>query len=309
MSTVPSETLDFSSKKKKKTKNPVPVAPPEEEKPAEAVNELPDFGAKKKKPKPIPETTESTTVDNAETLDFGAKKKKKTNVVVTINDGATAASPDAAAADKLSDQLGDLTFADKKKKAKRHIEESELAAAAGGEGAAAAAETGDAQPSTYGYPYETLLARVFAQIQAKNPELMSDQKRRLVMAPPCMARVGTKKTHFTNFTSICRSLDRDPAHLSAYMFAELGTTGSLDATGGLLIKGKYQSKHIEPVLRNYARSYVLCSTCQSPDTFLSKDSRLLFLHCRRCGSKITVKNVTSGFQAVTGKRAAIRAKT
>ncbi|VDK22079.1 unnamed protein product [Taenia asiatica] len=171
------------------------------------------------------------------------------------------------------------------------------------------ATEGIAQSSTTGYPYDMLLARVFAQIQALNPELMSDTKRRLVMAPPCMARVGTKKTHFTNFNGICRSLNRDPAHLSAYLFAELGTTGSVDANGALLIRGKYQAKHIEPVLRNYARTYVLCSTCQSPDTELSRDSRLLFLQCKTCRSRVTVKSVTSGFQAVTGKRAAIRAKT
>ncbi|GAA52050.1 translation initiation factor 2 subunit 2 [Clonorchis sinensis] len=154
-----------------------------------------------------------------------------------------------------------------------------------------------------------LLTRVFTQLGTLNPELVSDQKRRLVMVPPQMARVGTKKTLFVNFATICRFLNRDQSHLTTYILAELGTQGSVDANGALLIRGRYQSKHMEPVLRNYCRNYVLCGTCQSSETDLCKDSRLLFLHCRRCGSRITVKNVTSGFQAVTGRRAAIRAKT
>ncbi|TPP57122.1 IF2B [Fasciola gigantica] len=129
------------------------------------------------------------------------------------------------------------------------------------------------------------------------------------MVPPQMARVGTKKTLFVNFSTICSQLNRDQAHLTTYILAELGTQGSIDASGGLLFKGRYQSKHMEPVLRNYCRNYVLCVTCQSSDTELCKDSRLLFLHCRRCGSRTTVKNVTSGFQAVTARRAALRAKT
>lgn len=223
------------------------AAPVEEVVGSAAEPETLDFGTKKKKkPKTTlsVEATGSPAGPNSELPDFGKKKPSKT---VTI---------DAAVVDKVADQLGDLSFMGKKKKAKQAIDESDLAAApAGGVDIAAEPSANETVLSSYRFSYETLLARVFAQIQANNPELISDQKRRLVMAPPCMARVGTKKTQFTNFNAICRSLNRKPDHLSAYMFAELGTTGSLDANGALLIKGKYQSKHIEPVLRNYARTF------------------------------------------------------
>ncbi|EUB58562.1 Eukaryotic translation initiation factor 2 subunit 2 [Echinococcus granulosus] len=307
MADKPTIPLDFSTKKKKKLRNFLPPEPP--------------------RPEVAPAAAKS--VENVETTKEAPKAKL--GDAAAASTGTQPAKKKPAAVGSITEQLDELAFGEKKKKKKgalRPLNDSDLqpsmptaqglstttvvASAQGGmetEAPAKTATEGAAQSGTTGYPYDMLLARVFAQIQAHNPELMSDTKRRLVMAPPCMARVGTKKTHFTNFNGICRSLNRDPAHLSAYLFAELGTTGSVDANGALLIRGKYQAKHIEPVLRNYARTYVLCSTCQSPDTELSRDSRLLFLQCKTCRSRVTVKSVTSGFQAVTGKRAAIRAKT
>lgn len=55
--------------------------------------------------------------------------------------------------------------------------------------------------------------------------------------------------------------------------------------------------------------YVTCHTCRSPETILQKDTRLYFLQCETCGSRCSVASIKSGFQAVTGKRAAMRAKT
>jgi translation initiation factor 2 subunit 2 len=58
-----------------------------------------------------------------------------------------------------------------------------------------------------------------------------------------------------------------------------------------------------------AEEYVTCHTCRSPETILQKDTRLHFLQCETCGSRCSVASIKSGFQAVTGKRAALRAKT
>ncbi|CAH8650711.1 unnamed protein product [Schistosoma bovis] len=277
-----------------------------------------DFESKKKKKsKPLVHDfkDEPGNLGNQDILDFGSKKKKKDKLLSlddVDNKEDSRQEPEFHKKDptengvkQLTEKLTDeLTFSDKKKKKKfRPIEVD---------------ENGVCEPNSMselivrdssGYDYETLLTRVFAQLGDLNPELVSDQKRKLVMVPPQMARVGTKKTLFVNFSTICRSLMRDQSHLTTYILTELGTQGSVDANGALLIRGRYTSKHMEPVLRNYCRTYVLCGTCQSSETDLCKDSRLLFLHCRRCGSRFTVKTVTSGFQALTGKRAALRAKT
>lgn len=49
-----------------------------------------------------------------------------------------------------------------------------------------------------------LLERVFNIIKANNPNFASGQRKKLVMKPPQVVRVGAKKTSFVNFTEICR---------------------------------------------------------------------------------------------------------
>lgn len=159
------------------------------------------------------------------------------------------------------------------------------------------------------YTYDELLNRVFEIMRDKNPDMVAGKKQKFVMRPPQVVRIGTKKTSFANFTEICKTLHRQPKHLLDFLLAELGTSGSVDGNSQLIIKGRFQQKQIENVLRRYIKEYVTCHTCRSPDTILQKDTRLFFLQCETCGSRCSVASIKSGFQAVTGKRAAIRAKT
>ncbi|KAL5291039.1 EIF2S2 family protein [Megaselia abdita] len=159
------------------------------------------------------------------------------------------------------------------------------------------------------YTYDELLKRVFEIILDKNPDMAGGRKPKFVMRPPQVLRVGTKKTSFANFTDICKTLHRQPKHLLDFLLAELGTSGSMDGNQQLIIKGRFQPKQIENVLRRYIKEYVTCHTCRSPETILQKDTRLFFLQCESCGSRCSVASIKSGFQAVTSKRAAIRAKT
>ena len=57
----------------------------------------------------------------------------------------------------------------------------------------------------------------------RNPDMETGEKKRFVMKPPLLARVGTKKTAFTNFADICKLLKRQPKHLLQFLLAELGT--------------------------------------------------------------------------------------
>ena len=103
-------------------------------------------------------------------------------------------------------------------------------------------------------------------------------------------------------------LHRQPKHLLAFLSAELGTVGAVDGNNQLIMKGRFQQKHIENVLRRYIKEYVTCHTCRSPDTILNKETRLFFLQCMTCHSRCSVQTIKTGFQAVTGKRSVMRAK-
>ncbi len=54
------------------------------------------------------------------------------------------------------------------------------------------------------YAYDELLLRVFSIMKDKNPEMVAGEKKKFVMRPPQVVRVGTKKTAFVNFTEIAK---------------------------------------------------------------------------------------------------------
>lgn len=207
----------------------------------------------------------------------------------------------------------DVDFSKTKKKKKKKKELDELVAEKVDDGDEAQKENVEDSSTTWSgsdrdYTYDELLSRVFEIILDKNPDMAAGRKPKFVMRPPQVLRVGTKKTSFANFTDICRTLHRQPKHLLDFLLAELGTSGSMDGNQQLIIKGRFQPKQIENVLRRYIKEYVTCHTCRSPETILQKDTRLFFLQCESCGSRCSVASIKSGFQAVTSKRAAIRAK-
>nr|CAG4635646.1 EOG090X0AVX [Artemia franciscana] len=158
------------------------------------------------------------------------------------------------------------------------------------------------------YTYDDLLERFYKTLKEKNPEMVTGEKKKVMMKPPQVVRVGAKKTSFVNFSDICKLLHRSQKHVLDFLLAELGTQGSIDGTNQLIIKGKFTQKQVENVLRRYVKEYVSCKTCRSLNTTLQKDSRLHFLQCEACNSRCSVVSIKAGFQAVTSKRAAARAK-
>ena len=41
-------------------------------------------------------------------------------------------------------------------------------------------------------------------MREKNPDMLAGQKKKFIMKPPQVLRVGTKKTSFSNFPEICK---------------------------------------------------------------------------------------------------------
>ncbi|KAD0221952.1 hypothetical protein E3N88_44599 [Mikania micrantha] len=153
------------------------------------------------------------------------------------------------------------------------------------------------------YTYDELLGRVFYILRENNPELAGD-RRRTVMRPPQVLREGTKKTVFVNFMDLCKSMHRQPDHVMTFLLAELGTSGSLDGQQRLVVKGRFAPKNFEGILRRYVNEYVICNGCKSSDTILSKENRLFFLRCEKCGSGRSVAQIKAGFVALVGRRKA-----
>lgn len=263
--------------------------------------------------------------DNLDLENFGNKKKKKKKKAFFNLDELESALPEPTdenrvpadesevmQEDELVEDLDldiDFSKTKRKKKKKKNLDELEIDDALGENKENLEETGGEWVGSDRDYTYDELLERVFDIMREKNPSMVSGKKQKFIMRPPQVVRIGTKKTSFANFTEICRTLHRQPKHLLDFLLAELGTSGSVDGNSQLIIKGRFQQKQIENVLRRYIKEYVTCHTCRSPDTILQKDTRLFFLQCETCGSRCSVASIKSGFQAVTSKRAAIRAKT
>lgn len=263
--------------------------------------DLESFGKKKKKKKK-PFNMEDLDSALGEEGEGGAKDKEG---LVEDGEGAGFGGDDGFD----DDMKIDFSVKKKKKQKKKLSELMEAEELAREEEKENVEESTTWAGSDRDYTYDELLQRVFEIILDKNPDMAAGRKPKFVMRPPQVLRVGTKKTSFANFTEICKTLHRQPKHLLDFLLAELGTSGSVDGNAQLIIKGRFQPKQIENVLRRYIKEYVTCHTCRSPETILQKDTRLFFLQCESCGSRCSVASIKSGFQAVTSKRAAIRAKT
>ncbi|CCH58026.1 hypothetical protein TBLA_0A02260 [Henningerozyma blattae CBS 6284] len=271
----------------------------------------PTLKKKKKSKKVATENCDETASDkpatesNEDDLFAGMKKKKKKSK-------STSKSADAinGEIDEASEALGELSLKKKKKKKTKeaNLDEFEKELAKAGVVVDENKEETPSNESTLqediGLPYQDLLSRFFTILRANNPELAGDRSGPKFKIPPPVCLRDGKKTIFANIEDISEKLQRSTEHLIQYLFAELGTSGSVDGQKRLVIKGKFQSKQMESVLRRYIMEYVTCKTCKSINTELKKEqsNRLFFLVCKSCGSTRSVSSIKTGFQATVGKR-------
>ncbi|SGZ49432.1 CIC11C00000002476, partial [Sungouiella intermedia] len=263
---------------------------------------------KKKKSKKADESTAtsaaSTPAADMDDMFVGLKKKKKSKKT-TEELADSGASP---AVDDLSASLDDLGLKKKKKKSTKVAAtdfEQQLEEAGLDDVAPAAQQVDESVQTNLGLPYEFLLSRFFTILKQNNPELAGDRSGpKFKIPPPVCQREGSKKTLFANVQDIATVLQRNPEHLIQFLFAELGTSGSIDGEKRLVLKGKFQPKQMESVLRRYIIEYVTCKTCKSMNTELKRESanRLHFLSCKACGSTRSVSSIKTGFQAQVGRR-------
>lgn len=213
------QNLDLSKKKKKPKKpfdldaadddkqNDESTDQPQNDKAADDLDDLGDLLLKKKKKKKkafnLDDLENSLPAGETEPAERQAAENEQQN-------DAEEGVPDA---DLVLD--GDLDFnlpLKKKKKKKVALSEADLLGDNGADpftdGDRENQPTGSGQSawanSDRDYTYDELLELVFNIIKEKNPEIAGERKK-LVMRPPQVLRVGTKKSSFANFIDMCKS--------------------------------------------------------------------------------------------------------
>jgi len=228
-------------------------------------------------------------VDNTNLADVFGTKKKKRKPTTTKEKTAEVEKVETKdeKEDKISEGIDSLSLDDKKEEEKK--EEIPM-------------DSNEARAKVLSefplfverdYSYEELIARLFGLI--RKPE----ERTTVKIKPPIVYKEGTTRTAWENFPQICTSINRQPDHVLQFVLAEVASTGSIDMNGRLLIRGRFQQKHVERILRHYILEYVQCHTCKSLETKLHKENRLVFMKCDTCGSTRSVAQIKTGFQATT----------
>lgn len=231
-------------------------------------------------------TLEKETADKdvAEVTEMfkGLSKKKKTTKKPKDAEGDGDGDGDEAPAATADGEFDPAMMKKKKKKSTKKTDtgdfEAKLAeagveqqAAGEGEGDESKAEAeavpeGDLEAGTgiwahdcsQAIPYSLLASRFFSLIQSHHPDMLSSGAKSYKIPPPQCLREGNRRTIFANIADICKRMKRSDDHVMQFLFAELGTSGSVDGARRLVIKGRFQQKQLENVLRRYIGEYPPC---------------------------------------------------
>lgn len=204
------------------------------------------FKSIKKKKKSSSKSKDDTPVEGAEgELDLSAMKKKKKKSKSTSSDF------DAKLAEAGITTEGNEDTATVKLEPVSPVDAGDPIAGTG-----VWSEQSDAPLA-----YSLLLHRFFVLLKAQHPDLAADGRLKAYkIPPPQVLKEGNRKTIFANITEICKKMKRHDEHVTQFLFAELGTSGSVDGSKRLVIKGRFQQKQLENVLRRYIGSWSLHGT-------------------------------------------------
>ena len=132
--------------------------------------------------------------------------------------------------------------------------------------------------------YTVLLKRLRSQL-GKNNSINNEERFEI---PPAQIQYVGRKTILRNYSEYPLLFRRPSTHLLLFLSKELATSASINRDHVIFV-GKILTDSINGILNRYAKNYVICVTCQRPDTKLEKSKRLMFIICEACGARSPVK--------------------
>jgi translation initiation factor 2 subunit 2 len=105
-----------------------------------------------------------------------------------------------------------------------------------------------------------------------------------------------RKSYITNYIKLCDSLGRDTEHFRKFINKEMSIDTSIikennldDGEGtGLKFNGMFRQNQIMDAITNYIKQYVLCESCRSGHTELTKIDRITYISCNSCKSNKSI---------------------
>ncbi|KAL3203515.1 hypothetical protein MRX96_053215 [Rhipicephalus microplus] len=99
------------------------------------------------------------------------------------------------------------------------------------------------------------------------------------------------KTVLVNMSEVAKALNRPPTYPTKYFGCELGAQTQLDAKNDrYIVNGAHEAAKLQDILDGFIRRYVLCASCDNPETVLGVLERkdVITTKCRACGHSGTL---------------------
>lgn len=106
--------------------------------------------------------------------------------------------------------------------------------------------------------------------------------------PRLLAKVEGKgngiKTVIANMTEIAKSLERPPTYPTKYFGCELGAQTQVDVKNErYIVNGEHDASKLQDILDGFIKKFVLCPSCDNPETTLTVRRNQINSKCKACG--------------------------
>ncbi|GAB7360290.1 hypothetical protein MBLNU230_g8048t1 [Neophaeotheca triangularis] len=106
------------------------------------------------------------------------------------------------------------------------------------------------------------------------------------------------KTVITNLSNVADQLSRPPNYVIKYFGFELGAQTNIDPKDDRwIINGAHEASKLQDYLDGFIKKFVLCGSCQNPETVVNIKDGDIILDCKACGQRThpDLRHKLSGF--------------
>ncbi|CAI2353495.1 unnamed protein product [Caenorhabditis sp. 36 PRJEB53466] len=113
--------------------------------------------------------------------------------------------------------------------------------------------------------------------------------------PKLSAKVEGKgngiKTVISNMSEIAKALERPPMYPTKYFGCELGAQTNFDAKNErYIVNGEHDANKLQDILDGFIKKFVLCKSCENPETQLFVRKTGIKSKCKACGGSFDIDN-------------------
>ncbi|KAF8383890.1 hypothetical protein PRIPAC_73032 [Pristionchus pacificus] len=111
--------------------------------------------------------------------------------------------------------------------------------------------------------------------------------------PKILAKVEGKgngiKTVIANMSDIAKALERPPSYPTKYFGFELGAQTNIDLKNDrYIVNGEHDANKLQEILDGFIKKFVLCPSCDNPETALRVKKNQINSKCKACGHAFVI---------------------